>query len=141
MSKVHLFPEITEVFDDTKLPLQSLGDGQDPEASQVRLDVLGDFFAVYLGIGTTAQTVSDGDSIAVAGGNLIMCIAIEAPTGARTVKIGTTAGGEDIMEESGVPDGVDLTHTFMKYTSTPLTLHFTITGGTCSVLVFTKPKS
>lgn len=141
MSKVHTFPVVTSLFSDTRFPLQYLGGGNSPAASQVEMAVLLEYIAEQLAVGTAAQVVASGDTIATVGGNLIQCIAIEAQSGSRTIKIGTTAGAEDVLELSTIPTDTDFTFTLNRYTSSTLTLHFTLTGGTASVLVFTRPKA
>jgi len=141
MAQVHTFPLLTSLFSDTRLAGQYPGDGADPEPFQVELGELLAFFAADLAAATPAVTVSNGDTVAVAAGRLIFCIAIEAPSGDRTVKVGTTAGADDIMELTDITNGQDFTYTLNFYTSTSKTLHFTTTGGTISVLVFTKAKA
>ena len=141
MGLVHTFNLVTELFTDTRFPLQYPGGGNPAAAKQVELSLLVEFLATQLAIGTTAQTIVTGDTISVTNGNLITCIAVEAVTGARTIKIGTTAGADDVLEEMTIPTLTDLTFTLNRYTSTGLTLHFTLTGGSADVLLFTQSKS
>lgn len=141
MSKVHTFPVITDLYSDTRIPLQYLGGGNSPAASQVSMLVLLEYIAEQLAVGTAPQTIASGDTIATVGGNLIQCISVEAQSGSRTIKIGTSAGADDVLELSTIPTDTDFTFTLNRYTSTTLTLHFTLTGGTASVLVFTRPKA
>jgi hypothetical protein len=141
MAQVHTFSLITELFSDTRIPLQYLGGGNAPAARQVELMLLVEYIAAQLAIATEAVSVTSGDTIAVTGGNLIACIAVEAAVGARTMKIGTSAGAEDVMELTSIPSATDFTFTLNRYTSTTLTLHFTLTGGSASILVFTEPKA
>jgi len=141
MSAVHTFPTITTLYSDTKIPLQSLGGGAGNAARQFELSVLLDWLLVQMGIGTVAQTISTTATIAVSGGNLLQVIAVKAQSGSRTIKIGTTAGGDDVLELSTIPTNTDFSLTLNRYTSTTLTLHFTLTGGTADVLMFTKPEA
>lgn len=141
MPQVHTFSVITELFADTRLPLQYLGGGNSPAPRQVELSLLIDYLAEQLGAVTTPETIASGDTIAVTGGNLIQCIAVESAVGSRTIKIGTTAGAEDILELTTIAAETDFTFTLNRYTSVTLTMHFTLTGSGASVLVFTRPKS
>lgn len=142
MAQVHTFTLLTELFSDTRLPLQYPGGGNPPATRQVEMTLLLEYIAEQLLLGTPAVLVETGNTIVVTGGTLIQCIAVEAdPVGDRTIKIGTSAGADDILEETTIPDDVDFSYTLNRYTSTTLTMHFTLTGGDASVLVFKSYKS
>lgn len=141
MAQVDTFPLITNLYSDTRIPIQYPGNGDPNVPKQFELGVLFDWMVSMLGLGTAPQTVSDGGTISVGGGNLINVIAVKAATGARTIKIGTTAGGDDVLEASDIDSGSDFSASIGRYTSTSLTLHFTLTGGSASVLVFLSPEA
>lgn len=140
MAQVHTFSITTDLFSDTRLPLQYRGGGNPPGARQVEMSTLLEFIAAQLGVGTEVQTVEDEDTIEVSGGNLITCLAVEAASGSRTIKVGTTAGGDELIEETTIPTDTDYTFTLNRYTSTTLTMYFTLTGGNADVLVFKLSK-
>ncbi len=102
--------------------------------------VLLDWILANIGIGTAPVTVADGGTIAVTGGNLIDVIAVKAATGARTIMIGTSAGTDDILSACDIDSDSDFSASIQRYTSTSLTLHFTLTGGSAAVLVFTRAE-
>jgi hypothetical protein len=141
MAQVHTFPLVEELLPGFRLPLQYLGTGEIPVASQVEDTVLLAWLIDQLSLSTSAQSVVTGDTIAVTGGNLIECIVVEAAAGSRTIKIGTSAGADDILELTTIPTNTDFTYTMNKYTSTTITLHFTLTGGGASVVLFLKAKT
>lgn len=141
MAQVHTFSLLTSLYGDTRLPLQYPGNGGSPAPRQIELSLLAEWLATQFGIGVAPQTVSTGGTLSVGAGNLLQVIAIKAAVGARTIKIGTTAGGEDILELTSIASGSDFSATVNRYTSSSLTLHFTITGGTADVLLFTQPEA
>ena len=94
-----------------------------------------------LNIADGAVTISSGGTIVVAAGSLIEVISVEAQSGSRTFKVGSSAGADDVVELTTIPTLTDFSYTINKYTSSALTLYFTITGGTASVIVFTKIKN
>lgn len=145
MSQVHTFTLLTELFADTRLPLQYPGNGASPAPRQVRLDVLlawlQDNLDFPAGDAPTAQEIADGDSLVIAAGTLIETIVFEYASGSRTVKVGTSAGGDDILEETTIASNAELAHTVNRYwTNSGTSLWFTVTGGPVSVVVFKRMK-
>lgn len=141
MSQVHTFPTVTELLDGFRIPFQYIGTGQPAAAKAIPDTVLLDWILANIGLGPTAQTVATGGTIAVGGGNLINIIAVKAAAGARTIKIGTSSGADDILGETDIESSTDFSASIGRYTSAGLTLHFTLTGGSASVLVFTTPEN
>lgn len=146
MAQVHTFSIISELFTDTRLPLQYQGGGNPPAASQVTLATLlawlQDNLDFPTGDAVAAQQIDDGDSLAIAAGTLIEVIVFEFASGARTVKVGTSAGGDQILEETVIAANSELSHTVNRYfTNSGTSLHFTVTGGPVSVLVFKRMKA
>jgi len=139
----HLFDDIGFLYRTTQLYTQRRQAMESPDNYKFTIEDLATFLIAEFGLEgpTSAVTISTGDTVAVPAGSMIEAIAIEAQSGARTVKIGTTAGSDNIMELSTIPTDTDFTFTLNRYTSSLLTLHFTITGGTASVIVFTKSKA
>ncbi len=136
MGKVHTFALATEIFDDTRIPFQYVGGGGTNAPRQMALTLLLEYVRESLGLFPAPVTVEDSDSIAIAGGHLIQVIAVKAATGARTIMIGTSAGTDDVLEASDIDSDTDFSATINLYTSTGITLHFTLTGGDAEVLVF-----
>lgn len=141
MSQVHTFPLVTTLHTDTRVPIQYPGNGDPNVPKQFELALLLEWVAGMIGFGATPETVADGGTIVVGGGNLINVIAVKAATGARTIMIGTSAGTDDVLEASDIETDTDFSATIGRYTSTSLTLHFTLTGGSASVLVFLSPET
>jgi hypothetical protein len=141
MPLVHAFPTVTSLADGFRIPFQYLGTGVDPAAKAIPDSVLLDWIIENIGLTTASQTVTTGGTIAVAAGSLIQAISIKAATGARTVKIGTSSGADDILGESDIDSATDFTAQLYRYTSSAITLHFTLTGGSAAVLVFSKSAS
>lgn len=141
MAQVHTFPTVTELVAGFRIPFQYIGTGQPAAAKAIPDTVLLDWILSNINQGPTAQTVATGGTIAVGGGNLINVIAVKAAAGARTIKIGTSAGGDEILGETDIESSTDFSASIGRYTSSGLTLHFTLTGGSASVLVFTTPEN
>lgn len=136
--KVHLFPTVDELNEGFRIPFQYLGTSIPPAARAIPDTLLIDWIISQLQLQTPVQTVADGGTVTVAAGLLITHIAIKAASGDRVVKIGTTPGGDDIMEGADVMDGQDFTASIGRYSTSSLTLHFSISGGSAQVLVYTK---
>lgn len=108
MGKVHLFPTIPGLLPGFRLPLQYIGDGEDPVASQVEDTVLLAWVEANMTpskISVQTATVSDDGSVAVAANRLVSKVVVigSAP---GTFDLGTTIGGTQILEgESFDTDG------------------------------------
>ncbi len=141
MAEVHLFTALTTLTDTFRIPIQYLGDAESPAARAIPAALLLEWLQANLeGVGAAAVTVATGGTVVVPAGNLLTVLAIEANATARTVKIGTSSGADDILELTSIPSNSDFSLTLNRYTSTSLTLHFTLTGATASVLTFLVPK-
>lgn len=128
MPKVHLFPLTTDLYDDTRLPLQYLGGGEPAEASQVELSVL----LAWIEANMTASpfsvqsaTVSDGGTVAVSAGRLVAKIVVIGGS-SGTFNLGTTASGTEIMEAATF-DTDGAVYALDNYFHSGGTLHFS--GG------------
>ena len=105
------------------------------------LEWIQDNLDIPAGDAVAAQQIDDGDSLTIAAGTLIEVIVFEYASGSRTVKVGTSAGGDQILEETVIPANGELSHTVNRYfTNSGSALHFSVTGGPVSVLVFKRVK-
>jgi hypothetical protein len=138
MSKVHTFSPVTELLPGFRIPFQYLGGGEDPEPRAIPEDVLLEWILENIGLVTSVESVSDGGTISIPGGTLIQVVAVKKAVGARTIQIGTTAGGAEILDETDIDSNADFSAEIHRYTSTNLTLHFTLTGGSVQVLIFKR---
>ena len=146
MAQVHTFTLLTELFTDTRLPLQYPGGGNPAAARQVALSVLLDWIEANITLPASdapaAQEIDDGDTIVIAAGTLIETIVFEYASGSRTVQIGTSIGADDILESTVIASNSELSHTVNRYwTNSGTSLWFTITGGPVSVVVFKRSKA
>jgi hypothetical protein len=99
MAAVHTFPLITELFDDTRIPLQYLGDGNPPAASAFELSLLADFLATKSRFQvTTSSITTSAKSIAIAAGRLVAKIVVIG-SASGTFALGTTPDGTEIHEK------------------------------------------
>ena len=140
MAEVHNFPQVSTLLPGFRIPFQYIGTGEPPAAKAIPDSVLLDWIIENLGLSTTAQTLSSGDTISAPIG-LLQVIAVKSAVGARTIKVGTSAGADDILDLTDIDSGSDFSASIHRYTSSILTLHFTITGGTADVLIFSKSSS
>ena len=96
MAQVHTYTVLTELEDDFRIPIQYLGAALSPAPRAIPAPLLLEYLLVKLGIGAMPQAIADGDTITIGAGVLINVIAVKAASGARTIQIGTSAGGDDI---------------------------------------------
>lgn len=145
MARVDHFTTVSDLRPGFRIPYQYIGTSETPAPRAIPDSVLLAWIEDNIALpapATAAETLSTGNTVVIAAGTKIDSIAIEKPaSGSRTVKIGTTPGGDEILEETTVDTSDDYTQTVNRYTSSGLTLHFTITGGTVSVLVFKSMKA
>jgi hypothetical protein len=93
MAQVHTFSLITQLYEDTRLPLQFLGGGNTPAARQVELSTL---------LAWIESNITVPSAFAV---KLISKIVIIG-SASGTVSVGTSSGGTQILEaESYDTDG------------------------------------
>ena len=113
--KVHLFPLVSDLYEDTRLPLQYPGNGQQPAPKQVTLALLLTWIQARVGVKSQLVTVS-GNTYAytIQAGVWLVAYAIEGPT-SFTFNVGNSAGGNDITFEG--------THTGGQPDSFPLSLY------------------
>jgi hypothetical protein len=110
MAQVHTFSLITQLYEDTRLPLQFLGGGNTPAARQVELSTLLAWIESNITVAsaftvTTSSITSGSNTIAVGAGKLISKIVIIG-SASGTVSVGTSSGGTQILEaESYDTDG------------------------------------
>lgn len=106
MARVHLFPLITDLYADTRLPLQFLGNSQSPSASQVELSVLLQWIEDNISL-PFSQSVSNSSAtytFAVPAGKWLIGIAVGSAS-AQTLDIGLSAGTDEIVQQGSVGAG------------------------------------
>jgi len=101
MSKVHTFPLLTEIYSDTRLPLQYPGNGAAAAKKQIELSLLLTWIEANIAFPSTfsvqSETVTGGSpSIAVSAGRLVLGMLITGD-GSGTVDVGTAPGGSNIL--------------------------------------------
>ena len=102
MSKVHTFPLVSEVFDDTRLPLQYPGNGASPAPKQMELALL--LTWIEANITFPAQIVSvqsvsvttGSPNISVSANRLVLGLLVTG-SGSGSFNLGTAPGGSDIL--------------------------------------------
>lgn len=130
MAQVHTFSLITDLYDDTRLPLQYLGNGQPAAARQVELAVLLAWIEANITLASNAfsvqtATVSNNGTVAVSAGRMVAKVIVigSAP---GTFNLGTSASGTEIME-GGTFDTDGAVYAIDNYFHSGGTLHFS--GG------------
>ncbi len=128
MAQVHTFSLITELYDDTRFPLQYLGNGQPAAARQVELSVLLAWIEENITpspFSVQSASVANDGTVAVSAGRMVEKIVVIGG-GSGTFNLGTTASGTEILEaESFDTDGA--VYSIDRYFHSGGTLHFS--GG------------
>lgn len=106
MAKVHLFPLITNLYSDTRLPLQYPGNSITPAASQVELAVLLDWIEsnITLPVSTSVVVTSPTYTAAIPAGKWLVGVAVSSAS-AQTLDIGLSAGTDELVMEGNVDAG------------------------------------
>lgn len=128
MSLVHTFPLVTEVYSDTRLPLQYPGNGGAPAAKQVELSLLLEWVEENITaspFSVQSATVANNGTVAVAAGRMVAKIVVIGGA-SGTFNLGTTASGTEIME-SATFDTDGAVYALDNYFNSGGTLHFS--GG------------
>lgn len=128
MSKVHTFPTIAELLPGFRLPLQYIGTGEPPAASQVPDTVLLAWILANIpssALTVQAATVANNGTVAVAAGRLVSKVVVVGGA-SGTFNLGTTASGTEIMEEATF-DTDGAVYALDNYFHSGGTLHFS--GG------------
>jgi len=76
---------------------------------------------------------SPGAGQAIAGDVLTQTFVVLSAGSDRTISIGTTAGGTDIIDNEPIRSGVNFEYTYIKYYDNP-TFHFTV-SATCECYI------
>lgn len=125
MGKVHLFPTIPSLLPGFKIPLQFVGTGETPAASQVEDTVILAWIESNLTpskFSVATGTVSNDGSIAVSSGRMVADVIVVGAT-SGTFNLGTTSGGTEILEgESFDTDGA--VYTIKRYFNSGGSLYF-----------------
>lgn len=133
MAKVHLFPLVSDVYSDTRLPLQYPGNGAPAAASQVTLATLLAFVNANLGFNTQATVSSATHSMNIPAGKWLVGIAVQSAT-AQTFKCGLSAGTDELVYEGIVGAGDVSTFGALLYGGTSgKTIHFSALSGTVTI--------
>ncbi len=102
MSKVHTFPLVSEVFDDTRLPLQYPGNGSPAAPKQLELSLLLAWIEANITLPTSpfsvqsASVTTGSPDISVSAGRLVLGMLITG-SGSGTMNVGTAPGGSNIL--------------------------------------------
>jgi hypothetical protein len=133
MAKVHLFPLISSLFADTRLPLQFPGNAQAPAASQVTLTTLLAWIQANLTNNVAATVSSATHSINIPAGRWLVGIAVSSAT-AQAFKCGLSAGTDELVYEGIVDAGDVSTFSALLYGGTSgKTIHFSALAGTVTI--------
>lgn len=138
--QVHTFPLVTTLYADTRFPLQHLGNGEPPEASQVELSVLLAWMQSNLTLpdmGVSTATVTVGvPSVSIAAGKLVEKIVVIGSSGG-TFSLGTTVGGSQILSGENYDTG-GVVYAFDKYFAASGSLFFSGFTGTLTVKIYAR---
>lgn len=136
MAKVHLFPLINQVYDDTRLPLQYPGNSQPVAASQVTLLTLLAYINANLDF-STQQTLQGGaQTMQVPAGKWLIGIAVYS-SGEIQVTCGLTNGGNELIYEGFVTSGETNTYGTLLYTgNSAKTLYFNLEASATVTLLY-----
>lgn len=139
MAKVHLFPLITDVYSDTRLPLQYPGNGQPPAASQVALSVLLAWIEENLSLqyGSSVAVSTATYTYNLPAGKWLIGIAAQSAS-AQAFKCGFSAGTDELIYEGIVGAGDVSTFSTLLYGGTAgKTIHFSALTGTVTLTLLT----
>lgn len=135
MAKVHLFPLITELFSDTRIPLQYLGGSNSPAASQMTLATLLEWIEENISIqNSTSVAVSASTySYAIPAGKWLVGIAAGSSS-AQTFKCGLSAGTDELIYEGIVAGGDTSSFSVLLYGgASGKTIYFSALSGTVTL--------
>lgn len=140
MSLVHNFSLLSEVYADTRLPLQYPGNGAAAAPRQITLVTLLAWLQANLDLpdsGVSEATVTTGaPSVAIAAGRLVEKIVVVGST-SGTFNLGTSAGGTQILEAENY-DGGGHVYAFDKYFLSAGSLFFSGFSGTLTVKIYSR---
>lgn len=137
MSKVHTFSLLTELFSDTRLPLQYPGNGAPAAPRQIELSLLLGWIEDNITLPAPALTVQSASvttvspNISVSAGRVVLGFAITGG-GSGTFNLGTSPGGSDILAGEAY-DTTGLLYFVPRYFPSGGTLCFDDFGGTLTV--------
>lgn len=136
--KVNLFPLVTALYMDTRLPLQVPGNGAEPAPKQVKLELLLSWLQSNLGIGSSLVTVSGSThAYTLAAGKWLLAYAIEG-SNTFTFNVGNTAGSNEITYEGTHNSGdVDSFPTMLYGGDSGKTIYFSGLSGTNDISFLT----
>ncbi len=140
MAQVHNFSLITQLYSDTRLPLQHLGNGQPAAARQFTLATLLAWLQANLTLpdmGVTTVTITTGaPSTAIAAGKLVEKIVVIGSSGG-TFNLGTSSGGTQILDGENY-DTAGQVYAFDKYFGSAGSLFFSGFSGTLTVKIYSR---
>jgi hypothetical protein len=133
MAKVHLFPLITSLFSDTRLPLQFPGNSQPPAASQVTLATLLTWTKDNLSFNATATVATATHSMTIPAGRWLVGIAVQSGA-AQAFKCGLSVGTDELVYEGIVDAGDVSTFSALLFGGTGgKTIHFSALTGSVTI--------
>jgi len=133
MAKVHLFPLLSNVYSDTRLPLQFPGNSGAPAASQVTLATLLAWIKANIGFNTAATVATATHTMTVPAGKWLVGIAVQS-SAAQAFKAGLSSGTDELVYEGIVDAGDVSTFSALLYGGTTgKTIHFSALTGTVTI--------
>ena len=137
MAKVHTFPLVSDLYSDTRLPLQYLGGGESPAASQVALSTLLTFLEANLAFPSGPVTISSAtitgasNSMAIPAGRILSKVVVVS-AGHDDFQLGTTDGGSELVED-GQSSTAGEVYVLERYFVSSGTIYFTGMSGNLTV--------
>lgn len=130
MPKVDLFTVENDLYSDTRVPFQYLGNSQPPAARAFELSALLDWIEANISLPSNAfsvqtATVSNDGTVAVSAGRMVAKIVVIGGS-SGTFNLGTSASGTEIMEGASF-DTDGAVYALDNYFHSGGTLHFS--GG------------
>ena len=84
---------------------------------------------------TSATTIVNGTTVVVPANKQILSIGVTAAVGSRTLNVGTSVAGTDVVDGEVIPTNTDYNLPVGIFTSTGLTLHFSGFIGTVRIYI------
>jgi hypothetical protein len=134
MAKVHLFPLLSNVYSDTRLPLQFPGNSAAPAASQVTLATLLAWVNANLAFNTAATVATATHTMTIPAGKWLVGIAVQSSSAAQAFKAGLSSGTDELVYDGIVDAGDVSTFSALLYGGTTgKTIHFSALTGTVTI--------
>lgn len=104
MAQVHTFGLVTEIFTDTRVPIQYLGGGNSPAARQFTLALLLEFVQANLGLSASETVSTSTYQYDLPAGKWLLAIAVQSAS-SQSFDCGLAADTDEIIQDGPVTGG------------------------------------